>query len=355
MASDDLILIDDLPFYRRVALIRDGVLDQLWIDDAAASLPQPGAVLAARVVQVFPQHDRVNLDLGAAYPNASARLRPPSTAAIKPGQMLAVTVAALPREGKPLQVKIKGDMAAADLPSSPGMIAPAPDALTLAKLAASPEAAINHDATGDLWARYEIDAAIDAACQSIMPLPEGGVMQINTPPGAAVIDGDSGDSRLAPYELAMVMVPHAMRQLRLRRIGGPIVIDFPRITPDEQKHIHNAMKAEAKRDPLKPALHGFTRGGLYTMARPWRGQMLAEDQGDKGAEIGRAALREIRRHHATHRPGGLTLRLHPEGYAWLHHDGQAAWDILRAGLAFLVEFRSDDGVADVLIDENGHR
>ena len=72
MASDDLILIDDLPFYRRVALIRDGALDQLWVDDAAASLPQPGAVLAARVAQVFPQHDRVNLDLGAAYPNASS-------------------------------------------------------------------------------------------------------------------------------------------------------------------------------------------------------------------------------------------------------------------------------------------
>jgi len=354
MVSDDLILLDDLPFYKRVALIRGGVLDQLWVDDAAASLPQPGSVLAARVAQVFPQHDRAQLDLGAAYPDLSASLRLNPTNKIKPGQLVAVTVAALPRENKPLQVKMKGDLAAADLPSSPGLIAPAPDVLSLAQSAA-PEFAIYHDATGDLWARYDIDAAINTACQSIVSLPEGGVVQINTPPGAAVIDGDSGDSRLAPFDLAKAMVPLLMRQLRLRRIGGPIVIDFPRLPPDQQKQIHHRMKTEARLDPLKPSLHGFTRGGLYTMARPWQGKMLADDQDAKGVRIGREALRLIRQHRATQRAGGVVLRMHPEGYAWLHDEGKSAWDILRGGLAFLVEFRSDDDVADVILDEFSHR
>ena len=74
-----IIIIDDLPSYRRVALVRDGVLDQLWIDNAADHTPQPGAVFAARVPQIFAGHDRATFELkidGHAEGRAVNRLWP---------------------------------------------------------------------------------------------------------------------------------------------------------------------------------------------------------------------------------------------------------------------------------------
>ena len=109
------------------------------------------------------------------------------------------------------------------------------------------------------------------------PLADGARLHLNAPPGAVVVDGDSGSSQAAPQQLAEIMVEEVMRQLRLRRHGGPIVIDFPRLSPQGQKAIHGMMRDAARLDPAKPALHGFTRGGLYTMARPWQLMPLAQE------------------------------------------------------------------------------
>ena len=155
-----IIIIDDLPSYRRVALVRDGVLDQLWIDDAADHTPQPGAVFAARVAQIFAGHDRATFELKidchaeghAAEPiMASGRITSDQAKTLKPGQIIPVVVSALPREDKPLQVKIKGDVSPKDLPPQPRLISPSPVALARA-LAAEPEAAVVHDDTGEPWA-----------------------------------------------------------------------------------------------------------------------------------------------------------------------------------------------------------
>ena len=155
----------------------------------------------------------------------------PESQPIKPkslrsGQIIPVVVSALPREGKPLQVKIKGDISPKDLPPQPQLIHPALDALALAK-AAAPDAEVILDDTGERWAQYGCDEALEQACKAILPMPNGAVVHINTPPGVAVIDLDSAGSNLSPFDLSCQLLPVVMRQIRLRRIAGPIVIDFP--------------------------------------------------------------------------------------------------------------------------------
>ena len=123
------------------------------------------------------------------------------------------------------------------------------------------------DSDGAAWARLDIDAAIDTALGLTVPLYDGARLHISASPGAVVVDGDSGTSRATPQALAEEMVAVVMRQLRLRRLGGPMVIDFPRLTQDGQRHIHAMMRDAARLDPAKPALHGLPAAGFT----PWRG------------------------------------------------------------------------------------
>ena len=353
------ILIDALPSYRRVVLLRDGQLDQIWIDDAADLMPRPGAVLAARVAQIFPQHDRVHFEIETANNHnsrksqrvtASARVTANQAKQLQPGQMAAVVVSAMPREDKPLQVKIKGDLSPKDLPSQPSLISQAPDALAIAKKQA-PDAEVITDHSGENWAEYLVNDQLEQALNARIELPNGAVLHFNTPPGAAVIDLDSGMSGLNAYDLACQTIPMVMRQIRLRRIAGPIVIDIPRLNADQQQQLHNLIKTEAKKDAEKLALHGFTKGGLYTMARPWRQKTLSEDLAIGPAAMARTALRHIRRHYALSKQGGIAIRLHPDAIAWLNTTGADALTALTADLAFSPEFRSDEKSYDAEVEE----
>ena len=349
MASSQVILVDDLPSYRRVALIRDGQLDQIWFDDAEQSPYRTGAVVAVRLAQIFADHNRITVMLD----DIPASLRLGDGHHHRPGDMIAASVTGPARDDgysrKPLQLKEANHIAGKMLPSDTGLITPAPDALARAT-AAAPEAVIHHDDDGTLWHEYGVDLQLEQAAHPDMDMPEGGRVILSTPPGAAVIDGDSAASRLSPLDLAKAMVPLVMRQLRLRRIGGPIVIDFPRLDDDGMKTIHTLMRSEAKKDPFKPSLHGFTRGGLYTMARPWRDGLLADERLPRDRTLGLAVLRFIRAHHKKMTPGALNLRLPQEGIDWLNGAGADLLQQLVSSISFQVHFFPDNLIDDVVHD-----
>ena len=344
MPQPGLIIVDDIPSYRRVALIRAGRLDQIWFDDATRHPYQTGALVAVRITQHFAQHNRATVTLDGI----PASLRLADHHQHKPGAMIAATIVSDARDDgfghKPLQLKAAENTAPEDIPATPGLMAAAPDAMARA-LATAPDAHIHHDQDGALWAAHDLDDQLTAAQTPFLDLPGGGRLAITTPPGAAVIDGDSATSRLAPLALAEHMVPTLMRQLRLRRIGGPIVIDFPRLDAKGQHTIHALIKAEAKNDPHKPSLHGFTRGGLYTMARPWRDRMLAEEALPHGRHLGLAVLRMVKAHQHNLTPGELVVRLHNDGVDWLGHDGAEIFNQMKAELAFQVKLISDNNTA----------
>ena len=101
------------------------------------------------------------------------------------------------------------------------------------------------------------------------------MLHINTPPGAAVIDGDSGSSDLPPLDLALAMVTPVAEAVLLRRISGPVVVDFPRLEAAGQKAVHAAMELAMADDPLRPQCHGFARGAPTRHDTPLAVQPLA--------------------------------------------------------------------------------
>lgn len=403
-----LILADRLEWDRRAAVLEDGRLIAYFSDDAFSAVPRPGAVVAARVARVFPDHDRISVTIGALEASLRIGRQPPP----RPGEMIMATVTAEPRDGKPVQLRRgvfietplvladstatgvrlsqrlralgtippeldagecqltlrtaaaeAGDAAVraaaleasariraltASLPAQPGVIADGPDAVAAAQLA-FPDADCRDTADADAWALVEI--ALDAALAPCMELAQGARLHVSTPPGAAVFDGDSAASAMAPMALARAMVPAIADALLLRRISGPVVVDFPRLDKRQQAEIHDLMEAALSRDPQRPHCHGFTSGGLYTMTRPWRWRPLADCLAPTPRRLGLDALRLAIRAGAGH---DLTpvIRLPGAGLAWLDGDGASTRARVLKALAITPQFRSDEAVATAVLDQS---
>ncbi|MGC6485551.1 MAG: ribonuclease E/G [Candidatus Puniceispirillales bacterium] len=401
------IIVDPLPQASRVAVLRDDRLIAYFADEGHDAAPAPGAVVVARVDRVFPGRRLIACDLGGiaaslrwqkgAMPKPGQRLiatvaadaredkplqlrhgvviedplmvletaasgglrlsrrlaatgfvAPAGLADLCTGLQLTLRQRAAGEDGEVLITRAKTMISEARqleamAEASPGVIRTAPDAAETARLA-FPEAAVCRDDDGVVWQDADIDSMITAALSPRQLITGGAVLHINTPPGAAVIDGDSGSSDLPPLDLARAMVTPVAEAVLLRRISGPVVVDFPRLEAAGQKAVHAAMELATADDPLRPQCHGFARGGLYTMTRPWRWQPLAGLLAPTPRFQAVEAVRLARRMAATPAAGVVTLS--PEARDWITGPGAAWVDDVLKGLASLIEFRSDEGCTE---------
>ena len=229
--------------------------------------------------------------------------------------------------------------------NSPAELSPSADlqqlcALTLPHL--MPEQVMKIDRDGIDWTEAEIDQQIDAALAPTLPLEDGGMIHISTPPGAAVIDGDSGSSGLPPHQLADAMTRPLTSQLRLRRISGPVVIDFPRLDRGDADRVHQAMAEAVAEDPLSPRLYGWTKGGLYTLDRPYRWRRLDRLLGNtaKTAALNAIRLAWQQSGQGNGKGGGKgggdgtphDIAMSPSAMGWLNAEGQVMRDAITAAL-----------------------
>ncbi len=314
-----VIVSDAIPCYHRLAIVKQGVLIDLLIDDKTDRLPQIGAVFCARVQQLHQAHRRATLDLGEGR-RGSMRLS--NASQIKAGDVIIATVQAESRDGKPIQLRHNpADDLAASQSGPLGQVTPPPDLIETAKVLA-PDAEVIIDTDGEVWGSYDLDEQIETALVAEVELPQGGIITISTPPGAAVIDGDSGASMLAPEALALAMADEAGRQIRLRRIGGPIVIDFPRLNHAAREKTHKRLAVVMADDPCKPVLHGWTKGGLYTLDRRHGLKPLAATFAAAEKTEAIEAMRRLMR-DAKKGGGGLPPQvvLSATAVAWLKGDG----------------------------------
>lgn len=175
--------------------------------------------------------------------------------------------------------------------------------------------------------------AIEAALQPRVDLACGGALHIEATHAATLIDVDSGKAPALAANLEAARA--AARQIRLRHLAGPIVIDFVGMRKrGERDKVLAALKGALAADPEKPELLGWTRLGHVELTRRRREVPLAEILFEPvpggplrktaltvGLEALRAAEREARA-----QPGkALSLAAHPEIVAALETgEGRAA-------------------------------
>ncbi|WIM12577.1 ribonuclease E/G [Enhydrobacter sp.] len=129
----------------------------------------------------------------------------------------------------------------------------------------------------------DVAGQIDTALARRIALPSG--VEVLFEPGETLvaIDVDSagaggrqGRAPRRPVDVNLEAAPAIAQQLRLRNLGGPVIIDFVTMRSAYDRDKVQAALAEALADdPVPSQLYGFTRLGLFELTRARRGATLA--------------------------------------------------------------------------------
>jgi ribonuclease E len=131
-----------------------------------------------------------------------------------------------------------------------------------------------HQGTQPLFSQYRIEEQIEQIYQPKVQLPSGGSIVINPTEALVAIDVNSGrTSKDKNFEETIFLAnmeaaEELARQLRLRDLGGLIVVDF--IDMRDQKHIREVekqVKNSMKRDKAKVDFTRISKFGLMQISR----------------------------------------------------------------------------------------
>ncbi len=164
----------------------------------------------------------------------------------------------------------------------------------------------------------------------------GGRLLVEEGETLTAIDVNGTGGRL---ELCLAAAREIGRLIRLRDLGGTLVVDFPFTDgKGDRNRIDEAMKSAVAGDPQPVECLGWTRAGLYEITRPRLGPSLAERLRLSAVETAAlAALRLVARAEG----GRLRLVASSDVIAWLEGEGAAA--LAEAGRTVALEAKPGYG------------
>jgi ribonuclease G len=128
----------------------------------------------------------------------------------------------------------------------------------------------------------DLDEIFDQALSGTVALGGGGAIHIEATHTAVLIDVDSGTPEAGSPEGTRLAVNLAAadaiaRHLRLRNLGGGIVVDFAGLEDRKMRsRVRDRFIEALAPDPAHPQILGWTRLGHFELVRPRRGRPLAE-------------------------------------------------------------------------------
>jgi ribonuclease E len=126
-----------------------------------------------------------------------------------------------------------------------------------------------------LYHRYGIEQEIARIQQKKVPLPNGGSIVIEQTEALVAIDVNSGnfradrqDAEETAYQMNLHAAREIARQLRLRDMGGQVVVDFIDMRDDKHRRtVEKAMRDAMKRDRARTKILRISQFGLIEMTR----------------------------------------------------------------------------------------
>ncbi len=218
---------------------------------------------------------------------------------------------------------------------------------------AFPAAEIAHRGVAE-WP-IDLDALFDAALASTLAVPGGGSLHIEESRAAVLIDVDSGTPEAGSAARAALAVNLAAaaaiaRQLRLRQLGGGIIVDFVGLDGSRPKErVRQAMVGALAGDPAQPQVLGWTRLGHLEIVRPRRfrplSEAMLEPEGTRksGTALAFEALRALAREARAAPAANWRLVVAPAVAAALHGPAAGALRGLETRLGRRVELVAGGG------------
>lgn len=131
-----------------------------------------------------------------------------------------------------------------------------------------------HRGSRPIFNQYQVEEQIEVMYQPQVPLPSGGSIVINPTEALVAIDVNSGrTSKDKDFEKSITLAnmeaaEELARQLRLRDLGGLIVVDFIDMRDKRNiREVEKKMKTSMKRDKAKVDMSRISKFGLLQISR----------------------------------------------------------------------------------------
>lgn len=200
-----------------------------------------------------------------------------------------------------------------------------------ATIASGEEKLKYYDDKMPLFTRYGIERQIEQIYARTVRLPSGGFIVIDPTEALTAIDVNSAHSTKresqdqTAYSTNLEAAVEIGRQLRMRDIGGLIVIDFIDMRQGKyQRDVERVMRNALSRDKARCKVERISANGLLEINRQRISQALSQRThlecptcGGRGFipsadAIGMTLIREIDAHAVDGKLGGVIIKLHPD-------------------------------------------
>ena len=188
-----------------------------------------------------------------------------------------------------------------------------------------------------IFAKHDVETQIEKSLQPKAWLKSGGYLLLEQTEAMHVVDVNSGrfigsgDHEQNSLKINLEAAREVARQLRLRDIGGLIIIDFIDLREDANKRkIYHELVKELKKDRARVAVSPISEFGLLEMTRERVRLSLLHSMSEecptcKG--LGRISSKQsmitsidswLRRFHTKHKDRRLVISVHPSLATYLH-------------------------------------
>jgi ribonuclease E len=193
-----------------------------------------------------------------------------------------------------------------------------------------------------------IEEPLDRIFERRVPLPGGGFLLVEPTEALVAIDVNSGkatkgeDLEATALETDLLAAAEVARQLRLRDLGGLVVVDFIDVRePGNREAVDRAVRQALEGDRGRVRFTPLSEFGLVDITRRRTGPSLRQVLHEgcpscRGRGVVRTAangalraLREVRAHRASG-GGDVRVRVSPEVAAWLRERRPGAMEALGA-------------------------
>lgn len=184
-----------------------------------------------------------------------------------------------------------------------------------------------HHGSRALFDDQGVGEAIAALTEPRVPLPGGGWVRFDTTEALTAVDvnsaaaGEGPSARTQARTVSLAAVPVIARHLRLRAIGGLIVIDFPALDTAGQRQVRAALQDAMAQDPASYRIGAFSAFGLLELTRrqsrrPFAALVPPAPPARDWAAAGLAAAEALTRRLEPAPHKALVLRAAPDLAAW---------------------------------------
>jgi len=221
-----------------------------------------------------------------------------------------------------------------------------------------------HDGATPLFDRFNIEPQIERALDRKVWLKSGGYLVFDQAEALTAIDVNTGrfvgkrsqDDTI--FKTNLEAVEEVVNQLRLRNIGGIIIVDFIDMDREgDRKKVSDALAIALKRDKARTSALKISELGLVQMTRKRTRESLEKLLTDTcprcdGRRVVKSVptlaaevLRGIQREAVSKSAGDmLIVKLNPEVARYLYDHGAKDLETLEQRLSTKIVLRSNDGI-----------